>query len=113
MIAIMGDSAMSSKIAFSLLFLSLLGCNIHLNEKPPIQRGFNLKLTERLGCLSHSFQALRGFINGTASEPEIRETWVCFGDAIGIYQKFVQGQESDRYQAREVANFFQKYFLND
>src|SRR5690242_6447982 len=89
----------------------LTGCNLHINEKPPVVANYDFKPGEKLGCLSKALPVMSGFMDGSAAMADVEGMWDCFGVALKLYGDFVRGQDSNRYQAREMATFFQKYFL--
>lgn len=90
-----------------------LGCNLPINEKVPTPATPDTKLGDSTKCLDNVLQVMEDYLKGTAKSSDVAATWDCFGSAISLFQKSTRGQYSDRFQARELANFFETYFLKD
>ncbi|MFN7824072.1 MAG: hypothetical protein ACK5P6_01790 [Pseudobdellovibrionaceae bacterium] len=55
--------------------------------------------------------AMKGFMDGSASAKQVGEIWTCFGSAIELFGESTRGRFEDRYTPRELANFFERYYL--
>lgn len=107
---------MGQKIRFAMVlaFVAVVaGCSLPVNEEPPPQLSPETKLGEQTQCLANVLPIMRGFMEGTASPEDVGGTWDCFGNALALFQKSTRGTNEDRFTAREMANFFERYFLKD
>lgn len=97
------------KSAFFLLLLSFTGCEF-LNETHPQPKEIviNLQYTE---CLSNLLPVVEEYIDGKAKDEQIIYAWDCLGEALTEFEKSVQGRYEDRFTSRELAHFFEQYFL--
>lgn len=64
-------------------------------------------------CLKDALPAMRQFMKGAAELEVVTGAWECFDGALGLFGRKVRGAEADRYSAREVATFFESYFLQE
>lgn len=106
---------MFSKCLISILLLmtvTLASCNLPLYENAANLPNDNLKLGEDTQCLSNVLPVMSGFMDGTAKPEEVSKVWECFGNAMATYLKYVRGEKRDQYAARELAIFFETYFLD-
>lgn len=69
------------------------------------------KIGSEARCLSHVLPSMRNFLNGSASTEEVSSTWTCFESALDLFGKKVRGAHPAYYESREVADFFEAYFL--
>jgi hypothetical protein len=98
-----------------ILFLSfgLIRCSLPTGENPPEQAGFSFKPGEKTQCLSEVLPVMQGYVKGEVSTTQVTQIWECFGSALDLFGRYIKGGEDGRYSSRELANFFEKYFLKD
>lgn len=114
----LGDLAMFSnffkrQIIFAFLLFFSIGCSLKINEDPPEAKPFDFKGVEGSQCLAEVLPTMSEFVKGTAKAENVDKTWECFGKALTIYSTLVRGQNEDRYLARELAKFFEDFYLDD
>jgi hypothetical protein len=93
--------------------LTWVGCSLPTGENPPEQAGFRFKPGEKTQCLSEVLPVMQGFVKGDASDAQVAQIWDCFGGALELFGRYIRGGEDGRYSSRELANFFELYFLKD
>lgn len=109
---------MFSKVSsglFGLCFLFVFGlntsCSLPLNENPPPPAPIDNSLGSETACLSEVLPVMKSFVEGTARPAEVDATWTCFAKAIELFETSTRGRFEDRYTPRELANFFERYYL--
>lgn len=112
MIEFLGALVMYFKRLFLLILnvTFLISCSNPLNEKPPKYVSVQ-KIGFETQCLSNSLDIMKFFIQGTATESQITGAWNCFGEALSVFQQQVRGSNQNEYNSREIANFFESYFM--
>jgi hypothetical protein len=106
-------SDMFSKLMSALLLISLTlaSCSLPVNEEAPVVESPEAKLGFDSKCLKDALPVLKGFISGEAKAIEVEGVWNCFGGAIDLFYRKVKGSNKNEYTAREIARFFEDYFL--
>ncbi len=95
------------------LAMGLAGCSLPTNENPPDQQGFDFKPGEKTQCLADVLPTLKGFVDGDASSAQVEQVWDCFRVALNLFSNYIRGRDDNRYSSRELANFFERYFLKN
>ncbi|MBX3017759.1 MAG: hypothetical protein KF767_07720 [Bdellovibrionaceae bacterium] len=106
---------MSSKLKLSaaIVSLSLLtSCTVPWGEDPAKPAAPETKLGQEARCLSGLTPIIVGFMDGSAPADKVSGAWTCFDDALGLFERKVRGENPRHYTAREVARFFEDYFLD-
>ncbi len=93
--------------------LVLTGCQLPIDEGLPPSLEKEQKLGQGTQCLGDVLPVMDAFMEGTATAKDIDATWECFASAIDLFQKNTRGNYADRFLSRELANFFERYFLKD
>ena len=101
----------SNFIVMIFLSLGLLGCNLRLKEEPPKPKPISFKAGQS-ECLANVLPVAQNFMKGDASKQEVGAVWECFAGAIELFAENTQGSNENFYKPREVANFFETYFLD-
>jgi hypothetical protein len=107
---------MSSKFSVLAILLATamsVSCGLKLNDEPPVPVGLDFRAGEKAKCLSEVLPLMSHFVEGNSSAPAVEQIWDCFRSALTVYGSFVRGREDERYSARELATFFEMYFLKD
>lgn len=102
-----------TKLSCAVLLVSTTGCSLPVNEEPPAAQSPDANLGDGTRCLSDVVPLLEKFVDGSAKKAEVIATWDCFGTAITTFEKHTRGRFEDRFTAREIANFFERYFLDE
>lgn len=102
---------LSRIVALGALSLQLAGCNLPLGEKPPETDPLQVGLVNSTACLSDVVPVFEKFFQAKALEPELIASFDCMNAAITTFEKSVSGRYEDRFTARELAHFFEQYFL--
>ena len=89
------------------------GCTKLFNKTPDLPRPLSPQLDFQQACLSDVTGVMTRFSNSTATPAEVKATWNCFGDGIAVFQKKVNGRSESEFDGREVAQFFERYFLKN
>ncbi|MCE3010355.1 MAG: hypothetical protein LW875_07065 [Proteobacteria bacterium] len=89
------------------------GCDLPFGEDPPPPAPLNNKLGVETECLAEVIPAMKGFMDGSASAKQVGDVWTCFGSAIELFGESTRGRFEDRYTPRELANFFERYYLKN
>jgi hypothetical protein len=106
---------MSSKLIllFVAIAMTSVSCSLPIFEEPPPPRPVEFKASKDTLCLSDALPIFKEFYEGTATEPKLRRIWDCVNTALIVFKSTTRGQEADKYSPRELANFFEQYFLNE
>ena len=99
------------KVVMILFSLSFLGCNLRLKEDPPKPKPISFK-SGQSECLANVLPVAQNFMKGDATKQEVGAVWECFAGAIELFAENTQGSNENFYKPREVANFFETYFLD-
>lgn len=91
----------------------LASCTLPLNEKAPIQEPPATKIGFESQCLKGVLPVMREFAKGDARPEDVAGVWRCFGGALDLFYKKVRGSSREVYAPREVATFFEDYFLSE
>jgi hypothetical protein len=90
---------------------AIVACSVPTNEDPPaspdIQTGMGSE------CLSSSMEAVKSFVGGTGEPEKLEGFFNCVGSTVADFEKNTRGRYEDRFTARELANFVERYFLAD
>lgn len=92
---------------------SSTGCSKLFNKTPPQNAIQSPNMGFETQCLSNVLPVMSRFVRGDAFEAEVSATWDCFGNALSVFEKKVKGSNQNEFAAREIASFFENYFLND
>lgn len=103
----------SMTTAFLIGTLVLTSCSLPVNEAPPKADAPEAKLGFESRCLKDSLPVLKDFVHGDAKAPQVEGVWNCFGSAIDLFYRKVRGGNRDEYTARELARFFEDFFLDE
>ncbi|MFN7453772.1 MAG: hypothetical protein ACK5RO_03840, partial [Pseudobdellovibrionaceae bacterium] len=101
----------ASTLVILAMSVSLTGCHLPFGEDPPPSAPLNNRLGAETECLAEVIPAMKGFMDGSASAKQVGEIWTCFGSAIELFGESTRGRFEDRYTPRELANFFERYYL--
>lgn len=97
----------------ALILVASTGCEKLLHEEPPSPPPANTKLGFETQCLSNTLPVAEKFMQGEANLEEVDAAWGCFGYAIDAFSRKVKsGTGQNTFQARELARFFEDFFLN-
>jgi hypothetical protein len=110
----MFSKTFSGLISLPMFFVFVLNtsCSLPLNENPPPPAPLDDSLGKDTACLSEVLPVMKGFMEGTARPSEVDATWTCFAKAIELFETSTRGGFEDRYTPRELANFFERYYLD-
>lgn len=89
---------------------NLLGCTPKIGEKPPDPVNIELGVSK---CLTKSAQDLKAFFAANVSEADLTRAWSCVEAAFYQFDKYVVGQEKDRYTSQEVVDFLERNFFEN
>lgn len=104
---------MSSRVLLLLsLILTLAGCKLPIYENPPQGDPMIVDLGMETACLSRVVPVIEVFFDGVAKDAQIQATWSCLETSLKTFEKSVSGRYEDRFTARELAHFFEQYFLD-
>lgn len=92
------------------LSLCLVACDVKIGEKPPEPAEIGLGVTK---CLSKSADDLRLFFTAEVSDRDLSAAWTCVESAFYQFDKYVVGQDRNRYTSQEIVNFLQKNFFEN
>lgn len=92
--------------------LLLSSCTLPWGEKPASPSAPETKLGQEARCLAGLTPTITGFMDGSADIEKVVGAWTCFDDALGLFERKVRGEDPRFYTAREVARFFEDYFLD-
>lgn len=92
----------------SILFLT--ACDVKIGEKPPEPQEIGLGVTK---CLSKSVNNLKLFFTAEVNDQDLALAWNCVEAAFFQFDKYVVGQDRDRYTSQEIVNFLQKNFFEN
>ena len=92
------------------LGLYLTACSVKVGEKPPAPTEIGLGVTK---CLSKSVDDLKAFFTAEVSDRDLVAAWSCVEAAFYQFDKYVVGQDRDRYTSQEIVNFLQKNFFEN
>jgi hypothetical protein len=90
-----------------------ISCSRLFNKDPDQPKPLSPQLDFQQQCLADVTGVMNRFVQSTATPAEVKATWNCFADGIGVFEKKVQGRTEQSFDAREVASFFEKYFLKN
>lgn len=96
-------------VAFLNVFL-LVACDVKIGEKPPEPAEVGLGVTK---CLSKSVDDLRLFFTAEVNDRDLAAAWTCVEAAFFQFDKYVVGQDRNRYTSQEIVNFLQKNFFEN
>lgn len=97
-----------SKLIFTIGFLFLSACTPKIGEVPPPATVGQFGET---ACLSGTSEIVKDFFEGVAQPHQVSAGWSCVEDAFNKFNKFVRGRDQNRYYVHELAEFFEKYFI--
>lgn len=100
-------------LAIAMVVATASGCSLPVNEEPPKQNPQKADLGAGSQCLSRVLPVLEGFIQGSALPEQVGGMWDCFNSAIRTFEKSTHGRYEDRFTARELANFVERYFMDN
>lgn len=106
-------SKFSSLLTGIIIVTVLAGCKMPWGEQPSEPSPPKTKLGEEAKCLSGLTPVITGFMDGSADPARVTQVWTCFDDALGLFQRKVRSEDPKFYSARELANFFEEYFLDE
>ncbi len=78
------------------------------NPKPPPN-----KIGSEIRCLKHVLPILQAFVAGEAKPAEVSQGWQCFSGALQLFKNKIRGEQPQGYQATELKEFFEGYFLKE
>jgi hypothetical protein len=90
---------------------AVASCSLPMNEEPPAPISPETNIGFSSQCLDNALPVMKGFLDGTAHPKDVAETWDCFGGAIDLFYRKVKGSNQNAYAPREIAQFFEDYFL--
>lgn len=90
-----------------------LSCSLPTNENPPPTKAPETGLGESTKCLNQVPDALKGFVEGNGNAEALNQAWNCLDDVIRDFEKNTVGSAQEHYTGRELANFFERYFLDE
>ncbi|PIS10620.1 MAG: hypothetical protein COT73_08375 [Bdellovibrio sp. CG10_big_fil_rev_8_21_14_0_10_47_8] len=91
------------------LLMAASGCNVPLNESIPETTPPDAGLNAQ--CFDESMPVLDQFFAGEAKAGQIVAMWDCLDATIATFEKATRGRYEDRFTARELANFVERYFM--
>lgn len=99
-------------VFFSLLIAgTLLNC---AGEDEPYLPKLEIKIPgEKKDCLEDFSITIDKYVLGQLSVEQVEEFWTCTSTSVDTFIKYVNGSEKDIYNAKELRQFFHKYFLGD
>jgi hypothetical protein len=100
------------KCLIVLLALALPAC-VPVGEEPPPTPSINTGLKLDMECFADSVNVINSFIEGSATDEQLKDFWNCNSAAIVEFEKNTHGNFQDRYTSRELANFVEEFFLKD
>lgn len=97
-------------LTLSLMALFTSSCSLEIGEQPPEPNNIELGATK---CLSKSASDLKAFFTAEVSDQDLARAWSCIESAFYQFDKYVVGQDKNRYTSEEVVNFLEKNFFED
>lgn len=92
--------------------LSMLSCQVATQDAAKPNNSF--KVTgPQMNCVEKAAPVIEQFFDGTAKPEDLAAAWDCAGEALDMFTNFTRGQNTDRYDAKEIRAFFETYFLGD
>jgi len=88
----------------------LVGCSLYEGPPPPRKKDFG---QGTLGCMKHFNADLVTFFDGKGTVEGVNRAADCAVNALRAFGDLVQGENRDRFTAKEVRDFLQRYFLDD
>jgi len=99
------------KSFFGVAALLLASCTPKIGEQPPDPTNIELGATK---CLSKAATDLKSFFDATVTDQNLVTAWRCIEAAFVQFDKYVVGQDRDRYTSQEMVTFLEKnFFEND
>ncbi len=93
-----------------LLFTFQQGCGLLGNRE-----GFN-KIAQynpaSIGCLNQMGSQFSRYLDGKIDATEWDSTWSCATDSLSVYQRFVQGSDSQGYTPEDIHSFLSKFLYS-
>ena len=99
--------------ALFVMVLGLTACQIKTNEKPPETKLNETFVSEDTRCLVSATKEISLFIQGKGNVEKVNQVWDCAINAVELFKKSTQGSSEDKFKPRELAAFFEKYFLSE
>lgn len=94
------------------LITVLSGCSLGTQDSPKEQGPLKMTLPEQ-ECLQASMPAIQQFFQGTVSEKDLNDAWMCTSTALTMFSTKVTGANPNFYTARELRTFMESFFLGD
>jgi hypothetical protein len=95
----------------STALIGSVGCGLKVNEDIPPGSEVNASLGMSTDCFAPAGTALNDFFKGTATEAQVHSFWNCLSFSVSEFEKNTHGKTVSLYTGRELANFFERYFL--
>ncbi|HEY1079179.1 MAG TPA: hypothetical protein VGE46_03745 [Bdellovibrio sp.] len=90
--------------------ITLTGCDSKVGEEPPPPTSQEFAGTQ---CLSEAKPVVKSFMEGTATVPQLENSWDCVSSVVEKFKRYVRGRTADRYTVQELATFLETNFLNN
>lgn len=97
-------------LLFAVLAMFSAGCSLYEGPPPVRKKEFN---QGALGCLKDFNAKLVLYFDGKSSPAEVNRLADCSISALRTFGDLVRGENRDRFTAKEVRDFMQRYFLDD
>jgi hypothetical protein len=94
------------------LLIGLSACGLKINENPPPTPEVNASVGMNTDCFTDAGTAFNDFFKGSATETQVYGFWNCMSFSVSEFEKNTHGKDAAVYSGRELANFFERYFLD-
>lgn len=102
---------------FNILIVSIISvifaaCSSPINDRPTNEAGISLGSSETQ-CLSNVSVDIKDYFEGKSNEQKISKVWDCTSRALELFANYTKGKNQNVFEAVELRNFLQKYFLGN
>ncbi len=90
----------------------MTGCSLALEDGQPGNEPVKFEGPGE-SCLDNALPAVQKFFSGDGVSKDIDAAWTCLSGALKTFETHVRGEHKDRYAARELQAFLQRFFLRE
>jgi hypothetical protein len=100
-------------LSLILLTANLIACNQVFNKSPEQSAPQSPNLGFRAQCLADVLPVMEKFMNSTATQSEVSDSWDCFASGMTLFETKVRSNNRNpgNFTPRQIADFFETYFF--
>ncbi len=95
-----------------IMTVGLAACSNPINDRPSNNNGISLGSSETQ-CLSNVSTDIKEYFEGRSNSEKISKVWDCTSRALELFANFTKGKNENTFEAVELRNFLEKYFLGN